>query len=228
MSYVKILSPMTDNIDRLLKAIEHPEDFTDHELEEILNDPETRDVYRMMTKAEDTLCEPGTPDTDREWHKFSSSHIINRTTRKRAGFHTLLSRRKAAIITAIVVAAGAVAAGIGMKMTSGDKASRNAETSVATIENKAVAAKAEKSDTILTLTASVPDTIVFKDEKLDRIVSEIAKYYGAGTSFRKPGTGKLRLFFKWDQSLGLPEVIEQLNAFEQIDIKLEDNLITVE
>ena len=44
---------MKDNIDRLLDALEHPENYSDAEVEQILADPEAREVYDMLHKAAD-------------------------------------------------------------------------------------------------------------------------------------------------------------------------------
>lgn len=43
---------MKDNIDRLLDALEHPENYTDAEVEQILADPEAREVYDMLRKRQ--------------------------------------------------------------------------------------------------------------------------------------------------------------------------------
>ncbi len=219
---------MDDNIDRLLKAIEHPEDFTDSELEQILEDPEVREAYRMITRAQDTLCEFEMPDADQEWRKFSALHSEKNSARRSLNFKSLFSGRKAAVITGVAVTIAAVAAGIGIRMASGENAATQADATLPTAENiSEKAASPADCDTIIAMTATEPDTIIFKDEHLDRIVAEIAKYYGTQTKFASPGKKDLRLFFKWNQALPLAEVIGQLNAFEQIDIKLADNLITV-
>lgn len=40
-----------DKIDHLLDAIEHPENYSDSEIETLLQDPETREVYRILDKT---------------------------------------------------------------------------------------------------------------------------------------------------------------------------------
>ena len=36
------------------------------------------------------------------------------------------------------------------------------------------------------------------------------------------------MYFQWDQSLPLSEIVEQLNNFEQIRISISDKTITIE
>ena len=44
---------MKDNIDRLLDALEHPENYSDADVEQLLTDPEARNVYDMLQKPAD-------------------------------------------------------------------------------------------------------------------------------------------------------------------------------
>ena len=83
------------------------------------------------------------------------------------------------------------------------------------------------TDTIPSETTPLPETIVFKGENLERILADMAEYYGAKFKFNQDAAKSLKLYFEWDQSLPLNEVVEQLNNFEQIDITLTDKVLTV-
>ena len=73
----------------------------------------------------------------------------------------------------------------------------------------------------------MPQTIVFKGENLETILADIARYYGASVKFNQDAAKSLQLYFEWNQALPLNEVVEQLNNFEQINITLTDNVLTV-
>ena len=83
------------------------------------------------------------------------------------------------------------------------------------------------TDTIPDETTPLPETIVFKGENFERILADIAGYYGATVKFNQDAAKSLKLYFEWDQSLPLSEVVEQLNNFEQINITITDKILTV-
>ena len=70
---------MKDNIDRLLDALEHPENYTDAEVEQILADPEAREVYDMLRKTADASSPVPEINLDEEWQRFEAKQ----TKRKR-------------------------------------------------------------------------------------------------------------------------------------------------
>ena len=73
----------------------------------------------------------------------------------------------------------------------------------------------------------MPETIVFKGESFEKILADIAGYYGATVAFNQASAKSLKLYFEWNQALPLNEVVGQLNNFEQINITLTDKVLTV-
>lgn len=73
MFYVKISTKMKDDIDRLLDAVEHPERFSDEELEKMFEDSETFEMYRLMGRTAYALTDTPEPDIDKEWQDFAKS-----------------------------------------------------------------------------------------------------------------------------------------------------------
>ena len=45
-----------DKIEQMLRAMEHPEEFTDEELETLFHDQEVRDCYEAAIKAEQAFA----------------------------------------------------------------------------------------------------------------------------------------------------------------------------
>ena len=76
MSYVKISKNMKDRTDRLFEAIEHPDRFSDDEIQEMLNDPCMQELYKQICKTADALTTTEEPDIDREWEQSLRIYCI--------------------------------------------------------------------------------------------------------------------------------------------------------
>lgn len=218
---------MKDNIDLLLDALEHPENYSDAEVEQILADPEAREVYDILRKTADASAPVPEINLDEEWRRFEAkqpkrSPIILRW------LSFMASRNAAAGIIALVGTIAVVAATIGVthyfisnkEMAQTEQTEPQKQTAI-THSNVA------STDTIPDETTPLPETIVFKGENFERILEDIAGYYGATVKFDQDAAKSLQLYFEWDQSLPLDKIVEQLNNFEQIDITLTDKVLTV-
>lgn len=218
---------MKDNIDLLLDALEHPENYSDAEVEQILADPEAREVYDILRKTADVSAPVSEINLDEEWRRFEAkqpkrSPIILRW------LSFMASRNAAAVIIALVGTIAVVGATIGVthyfisnkEMAQTEQTEPQKQTAI-THSNVA------PTDTIPAETTPLPETIVFKGENLERILADMAGYYGVTVKFNQDAAKSLLLYFEWDQSLPLNEVVEQLNNFEQIDITLTDKVLTV-
>lgn len=96
-----------DKYDIVLDLIEHPAKYTPERIAEILSDPEAREIYNLLCKADSTLeSTDAEVDVDAEWQKFSQCH-------KKPKFQFLWSGSRAASIAAIAFTSlAAVAIGI--------------------------------------------------------------------------------------------------------------------
>lgn len=218
---------MKDNIDRLLDALEHPENYSDAEVEQILTDPEAREVYDILRKTADASAPVSEINLDEEWRHFEAKQPKRRPVILR-WLSFMASRNAAAVIIALVGTIAVVAATIGVthyfnankEMAQTEQAEQQKQTAIAD-------SKVAPTDTIPTETTPLPETIVFKGENLGKILADMAGYYGATVQFNQDAAKSLLLYFEWDQSLPLNEVVEQLNNFEQIDITFTDKVLTV-
>ena len=70
--------------------------------------------------------------------------------------------------------------------------------------------------------------IMFEDEPLETIMRDVADAYGVEVKFNSKKAASLHLYYKLDLSLPLNEVVEQLNTFEQINIKQDGGLLTID
>lgn len=218
---------MKDNIDRLLDALEHPENYSDADVEQLLADSKAREVYDMLRKTADASAPVSEINLDEEWRRFEAKQPKRRPVILR-WLSFMASRNAAAVIIALVGTLAVVAATIGVthyfnankEMAQTEQAEQQKQTAIAD-------SKVAPTDTIPTETTPLPETIVFKGENLGKILADMAGYYGVTVKFNQDAVKSLQLYFEWDQSLPLNEVVEQLNNFEQINITLTDKALTV-
>ena len=218
---------MKDNIDRLLDALEHPENYSDADVEQLLTDPEARNVYDMLQKTADASASVPKINLDEEWRCFEAKQPKRRPLIFR-WLSFMASRNAAAVVIALVGTLAVVAATIGVthyfnankEMAKTDQAEPQKQTAIAD-------SNIAPTDTIPAETTPLPETIVFKGENLERILADMARYYDATVKFNRDAAKSLQLYFEWDQSLPLNEVVGQLNNFEQINITLTDKALTV-
>lgn len=220
---------MKDNTDRLFDALEHPERFSDAELQELFSDPSTRELYELMCKSADALAADDEPDIDQAWSRFSSRHTRFLPLSRRSIFRTALRRPVAAAIITIAASIAVAAATITITRTlsRSESTPQGAVTSAPTAATPAEEV-ADYPDTTAIAMVAEPEIIVFQNRTLEDIVDEIGRYYDATPTFRNANARALRLYFKWDQARTLAEVVEQLNSFEQIHITLNANNLTID
>ena len=194
MSYAQNFLKM-DKTDRLLDAIEHPDRYSDTELEAMLADPEVREVYDMLDKTKVTLTPISTPDVDAEWESFKDAHLESRN-RKGFSIMNLFSRNIVANIAIGIASLDAVAAVVGVGVNYALKQNEEPTTSeTAKVEKRA----ALPSDTITVVEAIsevAPKIIVFDNEPLETIANRIADYYGCKVEFSTDAPKELRLYFR--------------------------------
>ena len=218
---------MKDNIDRLLDCLEHPENYSDAEVEQLLTDPETREVYDMLHKAADVSAPVPEINIDDEWRCFEAKQPKRRLLTFR-WLSFVASRNAAAVIIALVGTLAMVAATIGVThYFNANKGMAQTEQTEPQKQTAIADSNVAPTDTIPAETTPLPETIVFKGENLERILADMAGYYGVMVKFNQEAAKSLQLYFEWDQSLPLNEVVEQLNNFEQINIILTDKVLTV-
>ena len=74
-----------------------------------------------------------------------------------------------------------------------------------------------------------PDAIrTFENTELQEILQELSNHYHVGVEFRNNQSRHIRIYTKWDTSAPLKQMIERLNGFEKVNIKLSNNQIIAE
>lgn len=211
-----------EKYDLMLDIIEHSEKYSSEQLAEIMSEPETREIYNLLCKTESAIKDSEEPDVINEWEKFSDSRLI----RSRRVF-SWFGSRVASIAAIVGTSLAAVAAGIVVTVSVIDHKSEHIDETVAVSSSDV----ADSTDTVTTKSETVNVSlapVMFEDEPLERIMREIAEVYGVEVLFNDMETASLHLYYKFDPSLTLNEVIEQLNTFEQINIRRNGNTLTID
>lgn len=221
---------MKDKTDRLFEAMENPARFSDDEIRQMLDDEETRELYEMMSKTADALTETGEPDIDAEWERFTARqpHPAKRLGALPHIIRMFTGRKVAAMLTVgVSIAAVAATVAVTYSLVSLKTEKRGqiaAETAVAQPGQITVG---DKDSINSQIPAGEPLTVIFKNESFGNMISRIADYYGVSVKYSNENAKALHLYFQWDQRQPLDEIVDQLNNFEQIDLKLADDTITV-
>ncbi|MDE6810657.1 MAG: DUF4974 domain-containing protein [Muribaculaceae bacterium] len=213
---------MKDKTDRLLDLLENSDKYSDAELNALLQDREMKELYNVVSKTSDALAETPVADTDKEWQKFARTHF----GAKRVNILGFVSRNVAAVVLCVVVSLAVVATTVGLHYSINPEIEPN--------EPEITVVKEAKSDILTdtieksTLSADNPETVIFKNRSLESIITDIALYYGTTVNFKSSDSKKLRLYFQWNRTLPLYEIIAQLNGFESFNVKLSGNAIIID
>lgn len=211
-----------DNYDIVLDLIEHPERYTPQQMTEILADPEAREIYNLICKSESSLKADGAKaDVDAEWESFATQNF-------RPRFRLLRFRNRAASI-AVIVLSSVTALAVGLAVTVNlSESGREPEMAEDVTAPSTVVAVA---DTVAVPNDSVrqaPSPVLFENEALAVILDSVAKWHGVSVSYRTPDVADLHLYYKFDPAQPLSEIVEQLNTFEQINIRLDGKTLIVD
>ena len=188
-----------DKMERLLKAMENPGDFTNEELEQLFEDEELRDCYNMAVKAEQGFRQRR---EQAELHPLATHHIWLKV---------------AAVFIGLIMLSGITIAAIQYIRYIDDKQTVQ-KPPVTTVQPQPVAESEEPADTLRT----------FENEELEDILSEIAAYYHLRTEFRDDEIRHIRLYIKWNKAQSAEAMVERLNGFEKVNVILDKDLLCAE
>ena len=210
--------------DTVLYIIEHTDEYTPEQLTEILSDPEIREIYNIICKADSSVEAQKEIDTDAEWDNFAKEH----TVLQHRSF-TWFGSRAASIAAIICTSIVAVAAGIVVTMSMSDHKVTPTVNNEVTVKTSPVTTSSDntpvQTDTFNIGTALAP--IMFEDEPFNIIMEKVSATYGVEVKFNNKETSSLHLYYKLDPALPLDVVIEQLNTFEQINIIQNGNTLSI-
>lgn len=212
---------------------EHPERYTDEQIENLLADEEVKDYFKELALARmaGRKAKPEKVDVDEAWKKFSECRQLE----NEKGAKTSSSRRKmkiAASIIGVVFLSGvawatAIHQGWVKGFSSSEESSHinkvehtSASTSLSADSVKATAMDMKKDSTDL-------KPVVFDNAELKDVLTLFASFYQVKVEYQNEEAQHVRLFFNWDKLRSLQQNIEILNAFDRINISYENGCLKV-
>ena len=206
-----------ERIKMLLDMQEHPEQFSETELEQLLNDTESQELIeataqlkRAMKNDKFTMSEE---DVENDWQAFTSARFSEQRDERSW-------LKIAATFIGVLFMTGVVFAAIHVI--------RN-NTSIQKTEQKEqpVIQQAVPADTVNITTIVESEPVILDNISLDVIAKEIAAYYNIEMDLQNEQARQLRFYFVWKQDDSLQEVVEKLNMFEHVDIVIENDKLIV-
>ena len=195
-------------IEELLKMTERPQDYSDEEIRKMMNDPDMRAYYELMVSAEAGFS------LRKEGH--GNHRERSRDSKDHESIPMIL--RIAAIFIGVLLLSGISFAAYRLMVSGG----------------KSQAQKVEMSDSPQQTVSpqqviTEPNAVrTFENTELQQILQELSDYYHVGVEFRNEQSRHIRLYTKWDTTAPLHQMIERLNGFEKVSIRLTDNQIIAE
>ena len=212
-------------IERLLELQEHPEQVTDEQFQQALDDPQMRELVEQMAFAKRTFkneeLQAEEPDVEGEWEKFAAKNFDGGKETQ----HGYPFKKMAASFIGVLLVSGMAFAAIHIvRMVNSHKAE--------TVQTEQPASykpsTALPADTVKTDTATTVQPVVFDNVPLENMLTEIAAYYHVEVLFINDDARQLRFHFVWKREDGLRHAIEKLNRFESLSVRLDENKIIVE
>lgn len=204
-------------IKMLLDMQEHPEQFSEQELEQMLSDAEAQELMeataqlkRAMKNDEFSISEQEIED---EWQAFAANHLAEQKPQR-----TWL--KIAAMFIGVLFMTGIAFAAIHIiKQNTVAQEMKQVEQPVI---QQPVSTGTVNNDTI-----AQTEPVIFDNVTLDSIAKEIADYHHIEVDLQNELAKQLRFYFVWKQDDDLQEVVEKLNMFDHIDMTIENGKLIV-
>ncbi|MBR2242987.1 MAG: DUF4974 domain-containing protein [Prevotella sp.] len=209
---------LEDKLTEVLKATEHPEQYTDEQLQELLADEECAEYYRLICDADNAYVEApeeSEEEIEAEWQRITRNSQPSSNSQFSI-FNFQLSKVAAVVIAVLALSAVSYAA---VKLLS---ARQQQSTPIVVTETMQV------SENPATPLPEPADTIqVFQDAELQEILTVVANYYKLHTDYRSEEARHVRLYTKWNKAESVEKLVKRLNRFDKVNLTLEGDVLTV-
>ncbi len=185
-----------------LRMLLHPEKYTEEQLDQMLNDD----------------CIP-TPDAEEEWQRFERKEL-------RAKRRTSPLRKIAAMFIGTLLLSGITYAAIHLWKNANSTPSETPSqpTTVSPVENDTIAPAFKECPDSVSKSMS---PIVYEDTELSTMLNDIAAHYQYEVIYQNENSKHVRLYFTWDKTAPIEDVIGTFNKFERIHITQENRQLIV-
>ena len=212
---------------------EHPEKYTDEQMEHLLADEEVKEFLRdlAMARMAGKKATPKKVDVDKAWKEFAETHNKDLLTDKKEANSTYRNRMKiAASIVGIIFLSGVALAAVQngwFKFSTSDKVVEEKAATEQTANSKQLA-----NDSLKAMTTEPKDSldtkpVVFDNAELGTVLMQMADFYNVKVEYMNANTQHVRLFFNWNKTKTLEQNMELLNAFDRIQIEYVEGILIV-
>ena len=194
------------DMEQLLRMVERPQDYSDEEIMKLVSDPEMKAYYELMVSAE---------------AGFALKRSEEPKVYTRAKLYSLSSRflKVAAVFIGVILLSGIAFAAYRYVVGEGPSVGGDLESPTQEVRIS------NSPQQVQTETESVR---TFENAELQQILQELSDYYHVGLEFHTEQSRHIRLYTKWDTTAPLQQIIELLNGFEKVNVRLIDNKIIAE
>lgn len=193
-----------DKTERIIDLVEHPDRYTEDDIEQLLNDEDSRRLYQTVMETREA---------------FILENALSPNTH-----HLSPLRQIAAVFIGLLLVSGIALAAVNI-VRSNKLAAPKPQTEQVAEQQRGSAPK----DTATEKSAAKPRIHkTFENVTLETMLSEMADYYGLSVSYADTGAKVLRLYYEWDSQKPVEQVVKDLNQFENVNLTLRDKTITVE
>ena len=186
-----------------LKMLLHPEQYTDEQMDQMLDEVEVSN-----------------PDVNEVWQEWKNS---DNTAQSHSQFSILHStwRKIAAMFIGVLILSGIAYAAFHTTPKTDSKPK------VAVTQRKPDVKKVKKTYGIdVAPTKKAP--VIYNNVELQQIMKYIADGYGVKVAFKNEAARTLRFYLQWDSDDTLQDIIDRINHFEKVHLTLSDETITIE
>lgn len=202
-----------DKLEILLDMTEHPDRYTEEQMQELLADEDVRKYYQMMVWLRESQDPPRSSLKEREKRPSPTSPLKGEAFS--LPLRVVRMGRYAAAFVGAVVMAGLLFAAMRPFFN---------------IHNE------ERTDTLAQVTKSLPlgegqgdgSALRFDNAPLDSILTVVAQHYGKVVLFRNEEVRTMRLIMTWQPTDSLSSLIGRLNLFEGLQLTLQADTLIVE
>lgn len=205
-----------DKLEILLDMTEHPDRYTEEQMQELLADEDVRKHYQMMVWLRESQDPSRSSLKEREKRPSPTSPLKGEAFS--LPLRVVRMGRYAAAFVGAVVMAGLLFAAVRPFLNSPSEA-----------ENASSAGDEARSLTEGQGEGLLQEgPVVFQDAPLDSILTVVAQHYGKVVLFRNEEVRTMRLIMTWQPTDSLPSLIGRLNLFEGLQLTLQADTLIVE
>ena len=198
---------------------EHPEKYTDEQMEHLLADEEVKEFLRdlAMVRMAGKKATSKKVDVDKAWKEFANGSYRNRM-------------KIAASIVGIIFLSGVALAAVQngwLNFSTSDKVVDNKVMTEQIVPSNTLANDSLKAMTVEPTDSLDMKPVVFDNAELGTILMQMADFYHVKVEYMNANTQHVRLFFNWNKTKTLEQNMELLNAFDRIQIEYADGTLVV-